>query len=324
MPKLSIIIPVYNVEEYLKDCLNSVLKQRFTDYEVICINDGSTDNSLQILNEYKLKYPQIKIIDQENKGLSAARNKGIEKATGDYILFLDSDDWLVDNALEMLANAIVDEDFIVFNGKRFIEDSGVEEADMGVEEKELSGWGYYNKYALQSRKFHFVCVVLRAYKRSFLLNNNLFFEDGLYHEDNLFTPIACYYAQKVKVIPDVLYVYRIRKGSITTNQSFKSLTDIIQVANKLSDFFIPKTDIDKSVVYRDLASYYPNILVMAQQYGFSNRLELLYKEMNLDMYKIITHNTINVLFYYLIKQHSPLIFWYPKISKFFRVLHLKI
>ncbi len=316
MLTLSIIIPVYNVEKYLKKCLDSVLSQNYANYEVICINDGSTDNSLQILNEYKLKYPQIKIIDQENRGLSVARNKGLEKATGNYILFLDSDDWLVEDALVTLSNATVDEDFIVFNGKRFIEDSGLEEADIGVEEKELSGWEYYNKYALQSRQFHFVCVVLRAYKRSFLLNNNLFFEHGLYHEDNLFTPIVCYYAQKVKVIPDVLYVYRIRKGSITTNQSFKSLTDIIKVANKLSDFFIPKTNIDKSVVYREIAGEYFSVFMpdKAKRYSKkdSKKLQAL---IHWDNYKQVSIYPRHQRIYHLLKISLRVFHWYLKLER---------
>ena len=93
-PKVSVIVPVYNVEKYLKRCLESLINQRFKDIEIICINDGSTDNSSDILKEYEKKDTRIKIINQNNRGLSGARNSGIDIANGEYILFVDSDDWI--------------------------------------------------------------------------------------------------------------------------------------------------------------------------------------------------------------------------------------
>ena len=143
-----------------------------------------------------------------------------------------------------------------FNGRRVFEDGSTEEPDNEIEELNLNGWEYYCKYALVRRKFHFVCSVLRLYRREYLLKNKLFFEEGIYHEDNLFTPLACYYAQTVKVIPDCLYVYRIRKGSITQSVNVQRLYDMITVANKLSDFFIPIRDIDKNNLYREIAGEY--------------------------------------------------------------------
>ena len=134
LPFFSIIIPVYNVEQYLQDCLNSVVKQYYIDYELICVNDGSTDGSLVVLEEYQQKYPQITIISQQNKGLSAARNAGIQAAKGDYLFFLDSDDWIEPNTLEMLARKQSGEDLICFNGRRVFEDGTTEEPDSGIEE----------------------------------------------------------------------------------------------------------------------------------------------------------------------------------------------
>lgn len=258
--KISIIIPVYNVEDYLRDCLNSVLAQTYTDFEVICVNDGSKDGSLKILKEYASKYPQFNLIDQENKGLSGARNTGVKAATGDYIFFLDSDDWIEPYSLERLVAAIEGEDLVCFNGRRYFEDGKIEEADTGVTENGLSGWDYYKKYALVSRKFHFVCTVLRLYRRQFLIDNSLWFKEGIYHEDNLFTPIVCYYAHTVKVIPDCLYVYRIRSGSITQNITVQNVRDMVIVSNLLADFFVPKQGIDKSQLYREIAGKYFRVL----------------------------------------------------------------
>jgi glycosyltransferase involved in cell wall biosynthesis len=253
---ISIIIPFFNVAPYLRHCLDSVLKQDLRGCEVICVNDGSTDNSLSILEEYKKQYPQINLLSQENKGLSAARNAGLRAATGDYILFLDSDDWLEKDAIRILHDHIGNEDMLCFNGRRYYEDGTQEEPDAGITESNLTGWDYYNKYALVSRKFHFVSVVLRLYRKQFLLDNHLSFEEGIYHEDNLFTPIACYYAQKVKVIPDTLYIYRIRSGSIMQSINRKQLYDTILVANLLSEFFIPIKGINKTKIYRELAGEY--------------------------------------------------------------------
>ena len=102
MTRFSVIIPVYNVESYLRECLDSVLCQTFQDWEAICVNDGSSDNSLAILDEYAAKDSRFKVVSQANGGLSAARNTGIDNASGEYIVFLDSDDWIEYNTLEIL------------------------------------------------------------------------------------------------------------------------------------------------------------------------------------------------------------------------------
>lgn len=317
--KFSIIIPVYNVEQYLRKCLDSVLEQSYKgDYEVICVNDGSTDSSLAILEEYAEKRDKIKIINQANGGLSEARNAGLRAAQGEYIWFVDSDDWIEYNSLDVLSKNLDNEDVICFNGKRYFEDGTKETPDEGIDITNISGWDYYNRYALQTRKFHFVCVVLRAYKREFLLSNNLFFEPGMYHEDNLFTPFLCYYAQKVEVIPDILYYYRIREGSITQTFNEKRLSDKIKIANLLSSFFIPKTDIDKSIVYREIAGEYLVLFVEAKSVtDLRKKYSFLKPKINWSSFRTIVdngkkrHKRLSILlrksrflFYYYIKFES--------------------
>lgn len=324
-PLFSIIIPVYNVEKYLRDCLDSVLDQtRQDDCEVICINDGSTDECLNILNEYKLRYKNLIVIDQTNSGTAVARNAGLKIAKGEYIWFVDSDDWILPDALSTLNAHLQNNrpEILCFNGKLKYEDTGREERDDGTVENSLTGWEYYNKYALQSKKFHFVCVVLRLYKRDFLFENNLLFEPGISHEDNLWIPQVMYYAKSVDCIADELYVYRIRSGSKMQTTSKEKLFDIIKVANKLSDFFIPKTDIDKKKIYRDLATYYPNVLVMSSKYDFPNITMECYERFDLNNYKIISKDSFNRVYYYLMKFKSSIIFFYPQISKIFRKLSL--
>lgn len=313
---ISIIIPVYNVEQYLQDCLDSVVAQGCSDYEVICINDGSTDGSLTILEEYQQKYPQITIISQPNKGLSAARNAGIQAAKGDYIFFLDSDDWIEPDTLEILAEKLSGEDLVCFNGRRYFEDGTTEEPDGGIEENQLTGWEYYNKYALVSRKFHFVCTVLRLYRREYLLKNDLFFEEGIYHEDNLFTPLACYYAKSVKVIPDILYVYRIREGSITQTANVQRLFDMITVANKLSDFFIPVENLYKRHLYREISGEYFGPFTSNNVKLFGNKDVEIKKRINWESFKVVSvyprHRRIYILLRiqpYLFRLYLKLELW---------------
>lgn len=255
--KFSVVIPVFNVEAYLRDCLDSVLGQTYDDWQAICINDGSTDGSADILNEYAAHERRMKVITQPNGGLSAARNAGIKAAEGEYVLFLDSDDWLEKNALEALSANLEDEDMLCFSGRRFFEsERAYHDADQLKAQTYLSGMDYYNENALLARDFAFVCVVLRIYKREFLSRHNLRFKEGIFHEDNLFTPLACYYAEKVKVINECLYDYRVRSNSITTTINVKRLRDLLGTANTLAAFFVPKQGFDKTTVYRAITHHF--------------------------------------------------------------------
>ena len=253
----SIIIPVYNVEKYLRECLDSVKGQTSPDWEAVCVNDGSTDGSEFILKEYAKKDPRFRIVTKTNGGLSSARNAGLEAVKGDYILFLDSDDWLEKNALESLAEKLSDEDMLCFSGRRFFEaERRFNAPDRLIERRYLSGMDYYNDNALASRDFAFVCVVLRLYKRSFLWENGLRFKEGILHEDDLFTPQACYYARRVSVIDECLYDYRVRANSITTTSSLKRVVDLMSTANELAAFFISRKGFDKTVAFRSITHHY--------------------------------------------------------------------
>lgn len=256
----SIVIPVYNVEPYLRDCLDSVLHQTFADWEAICVNDGSTDCSGEILEEYATQDSRFKVLDKPNGGLSSARNAGMGVAKGDYVLFFDSDDWLEPNALETIAKALNGEDMLCFSGQRYLETTKLfNPADHLTEKAYGSGMEYYNENALLHRDFAFVCVVLRAYKRSFLVDNGLAFKEGIFHEDNLFTPKACYFAQTVKVIDACLYDYRVRALSITDGNQAKRLMDMMTVANELAAFFKERSGFDKTTVFRAVTHHYQRV-----------------------------------------------------------------
>lgn len=318
---ISVIIPVYNVELYLAECLDSVLAQTYPHYEVICVNDGSTDGSQVLLDNYVAKYDKIQVINQKNKGLSAARNAGIATAKGDYIFLLDSDDKIEKHAFETLVAKSNGEDFICFNGKRYFEETNTEDIpDEGISAKFESGWDYYNQFALIDRKFHFVCTVLRLYRREFLLQHKLHFQEGIFHEDNLFTPIACYYAQKVKIIPDCLYIYRIRKGSITQNVKAKRLLDIVYIANTLAEFFISKDDIDKKTIYREIAGSYFRGFMPEEIKAYGNNDSILRSKINWHFYQKISIFPRHKRIYRLLKVHPALFRCYLLTEKWLKIV----
>lgn len=262
MARISVVIPVYNVERYLRDCLDSVLNQTMSDWEAICINDGSTDGSGNILTEYAARDARVKAVTQANRGLSAARNTGLQMAEGDYVFFLDSDDWLELEALQALVDHLDGEDMLCFSGRRYVEETGEFCPACQLREKVYpTGMDYYNENALLQRDFAFVCVVLRLYRRAFLVENGMRFKEGILHEDNLFTPLACCHASKVKVVNVCLYNYRIRANSITTTNDLKRLKDLMGTANELASFFISKTGFEKDVVYRAITHHYQVVFV---------------------------------------------------------------
>lgn len=249
--KFSVVIPVYNVEQYLEQCLESIKGQDFMDYEVICVNDGSTDHSRAILEDWSAKFPQMKVIDRENGGLSAARNTGLEAAHGDYVVFVDSDDWVETNMLSRLADETRGEDVVCYASRRT--DNG--NTDL-LEEERGNGWDYYNRHALEARIVPFVCVWQRCYRRAFLLEHDLSFREGILHEDNEFTPRVCLKAKSVKVVPDVLYNYRVRPGSIMTTRGLRSKESLVLIGNELSELFAKEKSVDRTIVYRALTQCY--------------------------------------------------------------------
>ncbi|MDT8394528.1 MAG: glycosyltransferase [Bacteroidales bacterium] len=257
-PFFSIIIPVYNVAAYLEKCLDSILGQGFREIEVICINDGSTDDSANILENYASQYAVMKIVSMANSGTAAARNEGIRMALGEYLLFVDSDDWLEDGCLTTIHERLQNDplDVLSFNGRLYHEAAGSTQTDKGENVAVMRGWVYYNRHVMRPRLFHFVCVVIRAYRRAFILDHGLFFHPGILHEDNLYTPQIFFHALKVAEIADPLYVYRIRPGSKMQEFSLKQVIDKCEVANNLGNLFLTKKDLDISRIARIIASDY--------------------------------------------------------------------
>lgn len=212
MIKISVIVPVYNVEKFLCRCLDSVINQSLKEIEIICINDGSTDSSPDILNSYAPKDPRIKIINKENDGLSCARNDGIKIAKGEYISFIDSDDWIAADFLEKLYNTAKkhDADIAVCGIKRVKKNK---ESQMLLIEDEEVAEKLQDKVYLCDIPSH--CYVWnKIYRTSELLKHNLFFEPHRFYEDRCFTIEVLINLKKVVSVPDVYYYYYKNKNSI--------------------------------------------------------------------------------------------------------------
>lgn len=218
MVKFSIIVPVYNTEQYLERCIESILKQTYEEYEIILVNDGSTDNSKKIIREYQKQYPEkIKVVSKKNGGLSSARNKGVSKATGDYILFVDSDDYIEKGLLKTLNAKTKDSpDVIRFQIKEICGDKICMYRELPFET--VKGDTAFKKIA----KYHYVEVACcYAYRTAFYKENKFSFAEGKYHEDFGLIPYIIMCASKVKSIGYVGYNYVIRDGSIMTSPNYE-------------------------------------------------------------------------------------------------------
>lgn len=221
--KVSLIVPVYNVENYLEKCLNSLVKQTYKNIEIILINDGSTDQSLKIAEKYAEVYKQIKLVSQKNGGLSKARNTGIRVAEGKYIFFVDSDDWLELNTVQEIVVLMENDDLdlCLFGAKGYLSDeNGLQRQNDGDYYYSAMYEGvYYGRELFRvlyaNREFN-ASACMYAVKRNILVENGLDFKEGIIHEDELFTPFVFYFAKRAELTQRKFYNRRIRKDSIMT------------------------------------------------------------------------------------------------------------
>lgn len=234
MAKISIIVPVYNTEKFLEKCLNSLINQTLKDIEIICINDGSTDNSLQILKKFANKDKRIQIINQTNSGPSIARNIGIKKAKGEYIGFVDSDDWVDSNFFEQLYVKV----------KKNNADIGV----AGIKRVRSYKWKYHIKLDKEkvineiNEKFQICDVpdkcypVNKIYKLAELQKLNINFEPNVYFEDRLFTAQVLINLKTLVTVPNTYYNYWTNPNSIVKTKSKKKSEDSKYTKEKLMKY----------------------------------------------------------------------------------------
>ena len=238
---LSIIIPVYNVERYVEKCIRSCETQDATDFELVVVNDGSTDNSLAIVEQVSKEFENITIITQKNQGLSAARNAGLQVARGEYVWFVDSDDWIESNCLGRITKKLKDGlDILQLQYRNAYEDASLN-----------SDGPYVIIDGIKSGKEVTIHGGLPApapfsiYKSDFLRKHGLKFKIGIYHEDSELKPKITYLAERIASDTEVSYNYLQRtSGSITSKFRLKNGIDIIYVMNSLMDF-VKQQQMDK-------------------------------------------------------------------------------
>lgn len=224
---LSIILTVFNKEQYLQHVFEALLAQRKGEYELVVVNDGSSDNSLSIIEQYAAVNPLVRVFSQQNQGLSMARNNGVKVAIGDYVWFVDADDEVSPESVRLICEAAKSEpDMIPIYAKT----DGIDKIRNKVAPTAKTGMD-----VLMGNKWE-QCGVFYIFKKSFLKDNNLHFMPGVYHEDAEFTPRALYYAKSVQVVPEILYTVYRDPNSITQIPRPKRAFDYLTVAESLSAF----------------------------------------------------------------------------------------
>ena len=234
--KFSIIVPIYNVDKYLSECISSILNQTFSDFELILVNDGSTDESLSICNYYAAIDSRIVVIDQENKWLSAARNAGIKIANGDFYIFVDGDDALRKDALQKINEKIDDETIVCYSYCNIINDNIIKDNYIYGD---ITNFYELKKDFLMSDRFGSACM--KCVGKNYFngkISSILFNENTRFAEDQIYTCDLLNFAKKIEFINEPLYVYRIRQGSIMTKYNIARIQHIEYYLDYIKNNFL--------------------------------------------------------------------------------------
>lgn len=234
----SIIVPAYQVENYITECLQSLLSQGESETEIIIVDDGSTDKTGEIARRYVSENDNITVIHQENQGLSAARNTGIHNAKGKYCVFVDSDDLLCKNALLNLKNCIKrnnEPDVVVSRRQTMYPNDEIKECEYVFEEREWKRFSAVNKYKkMQTMKDFWLGTWIFSVKTKYLRKNSLYFPYGLLHEDEEWVPKLLLNTESIACNNELLYCNRVeREGSITQTKNIKREFDKLQIIDLL-------------------------------------------------------------------------------------------
>lgn len=248
---ISFVVPVYRVEAYLNQCVSSILSQDFGELEIILVDDGSPDNCPEMCDVWSVKDDRIRVIHKLNGGLSDARNVGLEAAKGDYVWFIDSDDWLKDDAAEILKRTMSlypGADVYSTALAYYLKGEFLRDDFNPVCLELMTGYDYVNKKYLTGAIQRFII------KRRLLVDNGICFYKGVIHEDGPFGYILMYYAQSVVCLPDAAYCYRQREESIMHSISIRSAYDSVLNHKKLMQFCDYKVKNERKVWFKLLCS----------------------------------------------------------------------
>ena len=265
MVKVSIIVPVYNVEKYLSKCLDSLINQTLKDIEIICVNDGSGDNSLDILKNFAQKDSRIKIIDKQNEGVAIARNIALEQSTGEYIGFVDSDDYIDLDYFEKLYNTATKNSSDIAVTSILKHKKYFDKYNVGYSEEQVAE-NIQEKIKLCGDKKHFFFYAWnKIYKTDLIKNNKIKFSEGQIYEDVMFAMNALYFSNKVVSVPNTKYHYVERNNSLVKykDKTGKKAEDLIKAYTNLQEFCQ-----DKNIILPERLNYYTkkNICLFLTEY----------------------------------------------------------
>lgn len=292
-PKLSVVIPVYNVEKYLENCVFSILSQIDNDVEIILVDDGSTDSSGVICDKFVQMKKFIKVIHQKNQGLSVARNTGIKNSLGEYILFVDSDDSIYGNTIDKFLQIIRKNKYDIVIGKaKYIKNNGniVDKANYSLKNTEITGIDYLN-HLFQTKGECTLCAQFNIYKREFLVENTLFFKPSIIHEDELWTPV-CFLKAKLIYVSDIyFYQHFERTGSIMngSNNATKT-TSLLIVCEELNKIISDYDDDQVKFIKNRIAFLY------LKAYVLSNKITMFQRNFPLQNARKTKMKIISVIF----------------------------
>lgn len=268
LPKYSIIVPVFNVSGYLPKCVNSLIKQTYSDIEIILVNDGSTDESPMICNQFAEQDSRIKVIHKNNGGLSDARNWGIRNALGEYLIFVDSDDYIeIDTCERFLIYTKDNVDIILGNAREINNQKEKNIVFTYTDNKKYLSGKEILKYQLECKSMH-MAACFKVYRREFIQKNNLYFKYGILHEDEEWTPRVFLKAEKVVVTDIVFYNYVLRNTSISRNKVLtQNAIDLINTSYELSKIYDMLEDKRLKLLLNDyLVMLYLNAFYIGKMY----------------------------------------------------------
>lgn len=309
--KYSIIVPIYDVEKYIHKCLESIINQTYNDIEIILVDDESPDNCPEICDKFEQKDKRIKVIHKKNGGLSDARNAGLKIATGDYVLFVDSDDYIDTKTCEnflIYTNSNAD----VIIGNAIVEKENISFMDHILCSDIMTGKEYLLK-AYKNGKAP-MAAWLNLYRREFLIDNNLYFKYGILHEDEQFTPRVLLKANTVIVTQNNFYHYVIRNNSITTKiDKRKNASNLYDTCEELLEIYNVIEDNElKDYLIDSLVEKYLNMFQIGKLYQYGNKY--LHKEFIKKNAKLMRTKKKAKLYSF-----SPLLYyWINYISKLIR------
>ncbi len=280
--QVSVIIPVYNVERFLSICIESVLRQTCPHLELILVDDGSPDRCPEICDSYARQDERVQVIHQENRGQSAARNRGIDVARGEYIYFLDSDDFIAEQTLEtLIGRAQADEAEVVLFDTLVVDESGALESSRRPFRSNKYPGVYTGPelFSKTRRQADYTSMPpLLFIRKSFLKEIGLRFYEGIVHEDELFTFLLLMHCRRCTVLPDQLFFRRIRQGStMTTPQNEKNITGLFCVLEQLILYYQQALFSDRDVqvaVENHICGFFWQIYKMAYAFEIKQGLDL--------------------------------------------------